>query len=192
MCASVAVVPADPHVVLVVDEDAVIRLRPFVAGARPAPVADEIARRVELQHRRRAAAARRRRRILIGGPFDRVHAIGPVHDPDVVLPVDTEANRLSEHPVVRQRFGPERIDFKPRRLDGRLRGNRSIERPLRDPEGEERGQERRARQESGACHRRPPAESASPLNANFCSRLPSYVSPVYRLPCESTAMLPTP
>ena len=50
-------VAANPDVALVVDEDSVIRLRPVVAFAGTAPVADEIARLVELEHRRRRRAA---------------------------------------------------------------------------------------------------------------------------------------
>ena len=50
-------VAADPDVAFVIDVDAVVRLRPLVAVARPAPGAHQIARLVEDQHRRRAAAA---------------------------------------------------------------------------------------------------------------------------------------
>ena len=38
-------------------------------------------------------------------------------DPDVILGVDAEADRLPEHPVVRQRLRPHRIDLEPRRLE---------------------------------------------------------------------------
>ena len=70
--------------------------------------------------------------------------VGPVHDPDVVLRVDADADRLAEDPVVRQRLGPERIHFEPRRLNGGLRADRSVERPLRDAERGQRGDEARA------------------------------------------------
>src|SRR2546425_3811523 len=36
-------VAADPHIALVIDGDAVVRIRPIVALARAAPVADEVA-----------------------------------------------------------------------------------------------------------------------------------------------------
>ena len=69
-----------------------------------------------------------------------------MHDPDVILRVDAEADRLAEHPVVRQRLRPERIDFEPRRLHGRpARRDRSLERPLRDAERDQRGDEARSR-----------------------------------------------
>ena len=42
-------------------------------------------------------------------------------DPDVVLRIDREADRLAEDPVVGQRLGPQRIHFEPRRHHGRLR-----------------------------------------------------------------------
>src|SRR5437899_1709976 len=43
-------VAADPHIALVIDGDAVVRIRPIVALARAAPVADEVALLVELQN----------------------------------------------------------------------------------------------------------------------------------------------
>ena len=50
-------------------------------------------------------------------------------DPDVILGVDAEADRLAEHPVVGQRLRPERIDFEARRLDRAavLRGGHALE-----------------------------------------------------------------
>ena len=41
-----------------------------------------------------------------------------MHDPHVILGVGGDADRLSEHPVVRQRLRPERVDFEARRLNG--------------------------------------------------------------------------
>ena len=42
--------------------------------------------------------------------------VAAMNDPDLVLLVDAETDRLPEHPVVRHRLGPERIDFEHRRL----------------------------------------------------------------------------
>ena len=41
-----------------------------------------------------------------------------VDDPDVVARVDRDADRRAEHPVVRQRLRPERIDLEARRDAG--------------------------------------------------------------------------
>ena len=64
-------VAGEPDEIIVVDEDAVLALRPLVAGARAAPVAQQIAGLVEHQHRRRGDAALCLRRVLLGGAFAR-------------------------------------------------------------------------------------------------------------------------
>ena len=115
-----AAVAPDPHVVHVIDEDAVVRRRPFelAALARTAPVADQVAVRIELEHRRRRNAALGERRILRGADLvDRAEGAWrvPVDDPDVIAGVDRDADRRAEDPVVRQRLGPERIDLEARR-----------------------------------------------------------------------------
>ena len=117
-----AAVAADPHVAFVVDGDAVVRIGPVVALARAAPVADQIAGLIELEHRRRRRAALRGRRIRGRVHFARLERAGAMNDPDVILRVDRDADRLAEDPVVRQRLGPQRIDFEPRRLHRRGRG----------------------------------------------------------------------
>src|SRR6185295_19453486 len=53
----VGAVAADPNVALVVDGDAVVRLGPLEALAGAAPMADEVACGVELEHGRRRDAA---------------------------------------------------------------------------------------------------------------------------------------
>jgi hypothetical protein len=50
-------VAGEPDEVVVVDEDAVLVLRPFIARSGTTPVAQQVARRVEQQHRRRGLAA---------------------------------------------------------------------------------------------------------------------------------------
>ena len=54
-------VAADPHVVLVIDGDAMVGIRPHVALGGTAPMSDKIAGRIELEDRRRRHAA------LVGG-----------------------------------------------------------------------------------------------------------------------------
>ena len=66
--------------------------------------------------------------------------VAAMHDPDVVLRVDGHADRLAEHPVIRQRLRPERIDLEGRRLHagGALGRGDAFERAARD---EQRGDE---------------------------------------------------
>ena len=111
-------VAADPDVALVVDRDAVIRGRPLVAFTRSAPVADEIAFRIELEHGRRAGAALAGRRIQLEALLvvaERRRSA--MDDPDVIALIDRHADRRSEDPMIGQRLGPERIDFEVRRLN---------------------------------------------------------------------------
>ena len=43
-----------------------------------------------------------------------------MHNPDVILGIDSDAGNRTQHPMVRKRLGPERIYLKPRRLSGGL------------------------------------------------------------------------
>src|SRR5882672_7089811 len=131
-------VAADPDVALVVDEDAVVRLRPLVARSRAAPVPHQVAGLVEHQHRRRAAAALAGRRIELQALLVVVvRGRAAVDDPDVVLLVDPDADRHAEQPVVGQGLGPQWIDFEHRRLhDLRLVGL-TVEERLRAAEHRE-------------------------------------------------------
>ena len=118
MCESVGAVAADPDVVLVVDRDAVIRPRPDVALGPGRPTrctrlpsgSNSSTGGAGVQHS------------LIGGfapaPISVCWFIVslPVHDEDVIARVDAHADRVAQHPVVRQRLGPERVDLEPRRL----------------------------------------------------------------------------
>ena len=106
-------VAADPHVVLVVDRDAVIRRRPVVVpGSRPAPRLHEVAGRIELEHRRRRHAALAERRILRRADLvARVERVVAVDDEHVIVRVHAHADDVAEHPVIGQRLGPERIDL---------------------------------------------------------------------------------
>ena len=101
-----AIIAADPDVALVIDGDPVIRIRPVVAVARTAPVADQVARLIELENRRRRSAALRGGRIGGGMQLARFQRAGPMNDPDMVLRIDGDADGLSQNPVVRQRLRP--------------------------------------------------------------------------------------
>src|ERR1044071_5608075 len=72
-----------------------VRRRPLVAVAVfSAPMAEQVALLIELHDRRRLLAARAG--LLVGGGFHRIERIRSVDDPDVILGVDGDANRLAE------------------------------------------------------------------------------------------------
>jgi hypothetical protein len=72
----------------------------------------------EFEHGRRTAAALTALRIELKTLLVGVQRRGAtVDDPNVVALVERHTNRRPEQPVVRQRFGPERIDLEVRRLD---------------------------------------------------------------------------
>src|SRR5207237_9983183 len=97
-------IASDPDIALVVDEHAVLVLRPVIAlrGLGSAPGFDDFARLVEFDDRRRGVAAYR----LVAG-FGAVVAI--VHRapalavPYVVVLIDEDAADLTEDPIVRER-----------------------------------------------------------------------------------------
>src|SRR5918993_5550816 len=98
--------------------DAVLVLRPVVALAGATPGLDQLAVRIELQHRGRWHAAFRARgaearRLLVVG-----ERLWPLHHPDMVLSIDRDARRLPHDPVIRQRLRPARVDLELRRLRG--------------------------------------------------------------------------
>ena len=82
---------ADPDVVLVVHEDAVLAVGPVEPRPGSAPGAQECAVGIELEQR-----WRRLRALPLG------HRARTVQHPDVVVAVDGHARRLPQHPVVRQ------------------------------------------------------------------------------------------
>ncbi len=61
----------------------------------------------------------------------RIERVVAVDDEHVVVRVHAHADDVPEHPVIRQRLGPERIDLEPRRLHER-RARRRVERVLTD------------------------------------------------------------
>ena len=111
-------VASDPDIVHVVDEDAVVRRRPFVPVTGTAPRSDQRPRLVEFEHRRRREAALGRVRwILRGRHLAGGQRIAAVDDPDVVPGVHRHADGRAEQPVVRQRFRPQRVDLEHRAKD---------------------------------------------------------------------------
>src|SRR5262249_58406405 len=96
-------VAADPDVALAVDLKTMVRRRPLVAvTVLAAEVTEQVARLIELENRRRLLAALAG--ALVGRRFDGVERIGAVDDPDVILCVDADADRLTEIPAVGQRL----------------------------------------------------------------------------------------
>jgi hypothetical protein len=71
-------VAGEPDEVVVVDENAVLALGPFVARTGTAPMADEVAGLVENEYRRRGDAALRFGRVLLGGTLARGERARPV------------------------------------------------------------------------------------------------------------------
>ena len=106
-------VAADPDVALVVDPDPVVRRRPLIAGTVfAAPVAEQVARLIELHDRIPGNAAQAGALFLRGLHVVRIRA---VNDPDMIVRIDSNADRLTELIAIRQRLGPVRIDFELRR-----------------------------------------------------------------------------
>ena len=121
-------VAADPHVVLVVDGDPVVRRRPRVLIARAAPRLHEIAFGIELEDRRRRNAALADRRVRVHADFGALiqRRVATMDDEDVVVRVHAHADRRAQQPMIRQGLGPERVDLEPRRVR-ETRGHRGLE-----------------------------------------------------------------
>ena len=140
-------VAADPDVALVVAVDSVVRARPLVARTvAAAPVAEQGAGLVELEDRRRHAAALAG--LLVLRALERVEHVRTMDDPDVILGIHPEADRLALIPVVRQRLREGRIHFEARRLDGgrRLRLGLLFHQALGEDERAQDADEGRANQ----------------------------------------------
>src|SRR5262249_16005285 len=131
---------ANPDVALEIDGETVLLIKPLVTGTTgiTAPVSQQISRLIEFEHCRRGTAAHRPWRIhlqLLEVVGERARSA--VQPPDVILIVDADPAQAAEHPMIGQRFRPERIDFEPRRLNsggGLLRGDLSIAGTSDDPE----------------------------------------------------------
>src|SRR5215470_14849668 len=91
---------SEPHVVLLVDVDAMLLVHPRIARSG-SPVSEQIARLVELEDSWRGRTAD-----LAEGRFhlqalDRVLVVPPMNHPDVILSVDPNAYRGPEIPMIR-------------------------------------------------------------------------------------------
>src|ERR1700719_1935160 len=131
-------VVADPDEIVVVDEDSVPVVTPFVIGTVPTPALHHLAGLVELDHRRRRHTAdhvRRRRRALLAG----VERAWTLVDPDMVLRVDEDAADGANDPVARQRLRPGWVDLEFWRLrQGRLQQHGGHEANQSDPASDAR------------------------------------------------------
>ena len=110
-------VSANPNVTFVIDRDAVIRVGPFVALPRTAPMPDEIACLIEFENRWGGQTARRARRIRGGIDFLCFKRASSMNDPDVVLCICRHSDRVTQNPMVRERLRPQRVHLKHRRLN---------------------------------------------------------------------------
>ena len=104
-------VTGEPDEVVIVDENPVLALGPFVAQAETAPVADEVARLIKDEDRGSGDAALRFGRVLLGGTLSLSERARPMHDPDTLVFVRGDARDLPQYPIVREHLRPERIDL---------------------------------------------------------------------------------
>jgi len=111
-----AAVPGEPDVVVVIDEDPVLVVRPLASlcsnafrGEEPriigtTPRTKEIAVPIELHDRRGAVAAIGPPGLSSGLVFG--ERSGALDDPDAIVPIDGHARDLADEPPVRQRLRP--------------------------------------------------------------------------------------
>ena len=123
-------VAADPDVVHVVDEEAVLPVGPLVAVTGTAPGLDDVAFLVELDHRRRGDAALRGRRVGRGAALALGQRPRPVQHPDVVARVDRHADDVTEQPLVGKRLRPEWIHLQLLSRHGVLGHEGAVERAV--------------------------------------------------------------
>src|SRR5262249_42867440 len=97
-------VAAEPDESIRVGVDAVLRLGPIIARARPAPALDEVSSLIELQHWRRCHGS------LVGARRAR-----SLQHPGMALFIDRDAGDLTPHPLPGQ-LGPGRVRFEPGNL----------------------------------------------------------------------------
>jgi hypothetical protein len=103
---------AQPDVVFVVDEDSVLRGRPFPALARTTPGLEELSVRVELDDRWGGNTALRLWGLERGTLLAIRNGRWAVEDPDVVVGIDSQPADLAGYPLIWQRLRPKRIRFK--------------------------------------------------------------------------------
>src|SRR4029077_3311404 len=103
-------IATDPDIALVVDEYPVIRIRPFISFAGPAPMPQQVARLIELEHRWRPGTAF----TCLQFQWSLIDAKcrGTAMDnPHVVVRVDPDSNRRAQNPMIWKRLGPQWVDF---------------------------------------------------------------------------------
>ncbi len=166
-------VAANPDVAAAVDVESVVAVGPLIAGTvAAAPVAEQIAGLIELENRRRGVAAFAGRRRLARCAFRRVQRVWPMNDPDVVLRINPEPDRLTLIPAVGQRLGEGRIDLEARRHHAvlRLRRGDALHGALRERQSNEKRHEASADQQ--VPFHRCRSRDVAYLTTNFCTRLP--------------------
>lgn len=92
--------------IVLIDVNAVLQLRPFVAGSRSTPRRDQRTIALELEDRRRGAPDRPR--------FVRLQGGRAVYDPHMIASIHRSADDRANDPVIRQRPRPRRVYAKRR------------------------------------------------------------------------------
>jgi hypothetical protein len=115
----VITVAADPHVIFVIDKNAVLVFRPLVTFAGPSPGLHQVSLHVEFKDGRRGKAAFRRGRMQRSAFLLVANGLRTMNHPDVIVRIDGNAGNLSGDPFVRQRLGPSEVQFKFRNTFGR-------------------------------------------------------------------------
>ncbi len=107
-----------PHDVLLIHEHAVLGLRPVVPGPGASPRANQRTALVELEHRRRRHTAIGLGRVVIraGEALVRQQARGPLHDVEVILPIDGQTSDRADGPVLGQRLRKRGVVLEDRNL----------------------------------------------------------------------------
>jgi hypothetical protein len=111
-------------------------------------MADQIPSFIKFENRRRSYAAIRAWGIRVAIFFLKFQRAASMNDPYVVLRIDRDADRHSDDPVVRHRFGPHRVHFKHWGLNrGGLDGGLLFQHPGSESErGDKRDKSRANRQ----------------------------------------------
>src|SRR5581483_3999108 len=160
----------------VINGDAVVRLRPFVALSGAAPAPDQVAGLIELEYGwgLRAAVAG----LLIRRRLVRRERVLPVDDPDVILRVNRHADGHPDVPVVRERLRPERINLEPGRHDRTfsLNGRHPLQHALTNEERDKECERDRADIDMVSFHNSSP-QPGTPCNHESVPRAVASVTP---------------
>src|ERR1041385_2006998 len=98
----------EPNVVLRININTVLQLRPLISLSRTAPCRDKISFGIEFKHGWRSAVRR--------AYFIRLKGRGTVDNPHVILGIEGHTCNCANQPVIRQRLRPEGINFEMRSL----------------------------------------------------------------------------